>query len=103
MLNRRLMTALKGAGLLLVAALFAGMVYEQIGERRDRRRLPQIGRSLDLGGRTLNISCSGTGSPPVIFESAGNGPGLGWEPLEVEVARFTEASGTTEPVKVGVI
>lgn len=46
---------------------------------------------MDLGGRTLNISCVGTGVPPVIFESGGNGPGLEWEPLQAEVAKFTQA------------
>ena len=46
---------------------------------------------MDIGGRSLNISCSGTGNPPVIFESGGNGPGLGWESLQADVAKFTQA------------
>lgn len=91
MVNRRLKTALNCLGLSLAAALAAGMVYERIGERRDRRRLPQIGRSVDLGGRILNIYCSGTGGPPVIFEAGGNGPGLAWEPARSEVAKFALA------------
>jgi pimeloyl-ACP methyl ester carboxylesterase len=91
MVNRPLKTALRCLGLLIAAALVAGIVYEQIGERRDRWRLPQIGRSVDIGGRILNIYCSGAGSPPVIFESGGNGPGLGWEPLRSEVAKFALA------------
>jgi pimeloyl-ACP methyl ester carboxylesterase len=91
MLNLRLKTALKSLGLLIAAALVSGIVYEQIGERRDRRRLPQIGKSVDLGGRSLNISCLGTGGPAVIFESGGAGPGLGWEPLQTEVSKFTQA------------
>jgi pimeloyl-ACP methyl ester carboxylesterase len=72
-------------------ALFLGIVYEQVGRRRDRARFPQIGRSVDIGVRSLNISCSGTGGPPVIFESGGAGPGLGWEPFQTEVAKFTQA------------
>lgn len=46
---------------------------------------------MDIGGRSLNISCLGAGNPPVIFESGGNGPGLGWQPLQAEVAKFTQA------------
>jgi len=46
---------------------------------------------VDIGGRSLNISCSGAGGPPVIFESGGPGPGLEWEPLQTEVAKFTQA------------
>jgi pimeloyl-ACP methyl ester carboxylesterase len=91
LLKRRLVTLLKGVAILMIAALVAGIVYEQLGRRRDTSRLPQIGKSVDIGGRTLNIFCSGTNGPPVIFESGGDGPGLGWEPMQTEVAKFTEA------------
>lgn len=74
-----------------VVLILAGIVYEQIGRRRDRARFPQIGRSVDIGGRTLNIFCSGAGAPPVIFESGGPGPGLEWEAFLPEAAKFTQA------------
>jgi pimeloyl-ACP methyl ester carboxylesterase len=91
MLNRWLKTALTSFVFLTAALLVAGIVYEQRGRSHDRMRFPQIGRSVDIGGRTLNISCLGTGGPPVIFESGGAGPGLVWEPLQAEVAKFTQA------------
>ena len=90
MLARRPRVVLKGLALFLAAALICGILYEQIGHRQDRRRLPQIGRSVDIGGRTLNIFCSGRGGPAVIFESA-SGIGLEWQPAQTEVASFTEA------------
>ncbi|HET8923212.1 MAG TPA: alpha/beta hydrolase [Candidatus Acidoferrum sp.] len=89
-MNRWFGIALKSVALLIVAALVSGFIYEQIGRRRDRRRLPQIGKSVDVGGRTLNIFCSGTDGPSVIFESGGDGPGLEWESLQTEVAKFTQ-------------
>jgi pimeloyl-ACP methyl ester carboxylesterase len=46
---------------------------------------------VNIGGRSLNIFCSGAGEPPVVFESGGAGPGLGWEPFQTEVAKFTQA------------
>jgi pimeloyl-ACP methyl ester carboxylesterase len=46
---------------------------------------------VDIGGRTLNIFCSGSGTPPVIFESGGPGPGLEWEAFQPEAAKFTQA------------
>jgi len=82
---------LKVLGIALVVVLILGVAYEQFGRRQDRKRLPQIGRSVDIGGRTLNIFCSGDGSPAVIFESPGAEPGLIWEPIETEIARFTRA------------
>jgi hypothetical protein len=48
--------------------LLFGTTYQQIGERHDRRLAPQLGRSIEVAGRTLNIYCSGEGSPTVIFE-----------------------------------
>jgi pimeloyl-ACP methyl ester carboxylesterase len=91
LLNRRVKVALKSFLFLIIAALVTGIVYEQIGRRRDRARFPQIGRSVDIGGRTLNIFCSGAGAPPVIFESGGPGPGLEWDTFEPEAAKFSQA------------
>ena len=91
MLKRWLKFALKSLAALMALVLGAGIVYEQIGRRRDRARFPQIGRSVDIGGRTLNIFCSGAGTPPVIFESGGPGPGLEWEVFQPEVSKFTQA------------
>jgi pimeloyl-ACP methyl ester carboxylesterase len=71
--------------LLLIAA---GIIYEQLGERRGRRRFPQVGRSVDIGGRSLNIHCLGEGSPAVILEAA---VGYRWTPIQREVAKFTRA------------
>ena len=77
--------------ILLAVTLVLGVTYEQIGRMRDRKRLPQIGRSVDIGGRTLNIFCSGTGAPAAVFEPGGDSPGLGWEPVPTQVANFTQA------------
>src|SRR5262245_1957102 len=72
-------------------ALVVWIFYEQLGRRRDLKRLPQVGKSVDIGGRALNISCSGTGTPSVIFESGGEAPGLTWAAYQMEVAKFTQA------------
>jgi len=91
LLKRWLKIALRSFTVLIALALLAGIVYEQIGRQRDRARFPQVGRSVDIGGRSLNIFCSGAGAPPVIFESGGPGPGLEWEAFQPEVAKFTQA------------
>jgi pimeloyl-ACP methyl ester carboxylesterase len=71
--------------------LITGFVYEQVGERRDRTQFPQIGRSIDIGGRSLNMYCSGDGSPPVIFDSGGGMPGYSWLLVQPDVAKLTRA------------
>src|ERR1051326_2623491 len=76
---------------ILMLLVLAGIVYEHVGQRLDRRRYPQIGRSVDIGGRTLNIYCSGEGTPSVIFEGAGHTAGYAWTGIQAEVAKFTRA------------
>jgi pimeloyl-ACP methyl ester carboxylesterase len=91
MLKFRLGVILKSIAVVAVALLVLGILYEQVERRKDRKRIPQIGRSVDIGGRTLNIFCSGAGAPPVIFESGGPGPGLEWGAFQPEAAKFTQA------------
>ena len=78
-------------GVLVFALLVAGYIYEEVGRRRDRRELPQIGNSYDIGGRTLNIFCSGTGSPAVIIDTGAGAPGYSWSHIQPKLAQFTRA------------
>ena len=75
----------------LVLPILAGVVFEQIGQRLDRRRYPQIGQSVDIGGRTLNIFCSGQGGPAVVFDTYGHMSGYSWNAVQSEVAKFNRA------------
>lgn len=90
----------------LAIALGSGVFYEQFERKRDQERFPQIGRSVDIGGRTLNIYCSGSGSPAVIFQSGAtwpfytpramfeNGsprPGYAWVAIQRDLAGDTTA------------
>lgn len=79
------------AGVGLLGVICAGIVYERVGEQTDRRRLPQIGRSVDIGGRSLNIYCSGDGAPAVIFDSGAGEPGYTWSAIQPEIAKLTRA------------
>ena len=75
-----------------LAVLFVcGCIYEEIGEWHDRKLAPPIGRSVDIGGRKLNIYCSGQGSPTVVFEANWGSPGYTWLHIQREVATFTRA------------
>ena len=76
--------------LIPICVIVAGVIYERAAEKKDREGIPQIGQSIDIGGRSLNIYCSGQGSPAVILEAA-NGPGLFWSDIQAEIAKFTTA------------
>jgi pimeloyl-ACP methyl ester carboxylesterase len=79
-----------GVGLIVLAA-GSGFVYERVGERQDERRFPRVGRSVDIGERTLNIYCSGQSGPTVILESDMGAPGYSWLLIQREVSQFTRA------------
>jgi len=81
----------KLAAVAAAALLFFGWSYEKFGEWRDARRNPQIGHAIDIGGRRMNIFCSGQGSPAVIFESGPSMPGFDWALVQPEIAAFTQA------------
>jgi len=75
---------------LLVLALLAGFAYEQVGRARDARQVPpRVGQAVDIGGRTLNLYCSGQGTPTVILEPGGNSPGYAQLLLQSKMANIT--------------
>ena len=77
--------------MLAALVLLAVAMYEHIGAWRDSRVLKQIGHSVDIGGRTLNIHCTGEGSPTVVFVSGSTGLGYVWTPTQRGVSAFTRA------------
>lgn len=78
------------AAILLLAAL--GFVYEQVGRSKDRKIMPpRVGRVIDIGGRSINLYCSGSGSPAVILETGANSAGYGWVLVQPKIAAFTQA------------
>jgi pimeloyl-ACP methyl ester carboxylesterase len=75
----------------LLFAIAAGIAFEWIGERRDSERFPRVGRAVDIGGRSLNIYCSGQGTPTVILDTGGSSPGYQNLPLQALVSKETRA------------
>jgi pimeloyl-ACP methyl ester carboxylesterase len=77
---------------LIVLALLVGFTYEQVGRARDSSQLPpRVGQAVDIGGRTLNLYCSGQGTPTVILETGGNSPGYSLLVEQSKMAAFTRA------------
>src|SRR5579871_5917386 len=84
--KRRVLRFFKWAVLIVVAlgivVAVCGILYQAIGNWRDARRFPQRGRSVNLGPQfantSLNIDCSGQGSPTVIMDTGLGVPAVGW-------------------------
>ena len=76
---------------MLLGLLVVGTIYEQIGRRHDLLGIARIGEAIDVGGRSLNLYCAGSGKPTVIFESGANNPGLAWLKVQPKIAGLTRA------------
>ena len=75
---------------LLVLAILVGFAYERVGRARDASQLPaRVGQAVDIGGRSLNLYCSGQCTPTVILETGGNSPGYAWQLQQSKMAEFT--------------
>jgi pimeloyl-ACP methyl ester carboxylesterase len=71
----------------LAVALIAGLVFEQISERRTIRRFPSPGRLVDVGGHSLHMRCQGRGDGPTIFIEQGAGSlSVFWWPAQRDLA-----------------
>jgi pimeloyl-ACP methyl ester carboxylesterase len=86
----RAASTLRSAALTAAALCAAGFIYEQVGQLRNPLP-PRQGQSVDIGGRSLNYSCVGRGSPTVIFESGSGGPGKDWTRFQQRVAAYSRA------------
>jgi pimeloyl-ACP methyl ester carboxylesterase len=80
---------LAGIVILCIAAI-TGSTYQFVSDRKDARRFPQEGRSLDVGGFRLNIHCTGKGGPAVVLDSGLGIPAMGWDLVQPDVEKFTQ-------------
>ena len=69
----------------------AGLVYQSVGSRRGARRHPPPGELIDADGQRLHVSCTGAGTPVVLFEAGIAASSLSWTHVQPAVARFTRA------------
>lgn len=89
-MKRALKAVLIVTGLLLVAALAIGVTWEQVARRSENEHFPRVGRSVEIGGRSMNIDCAGEAGPVVILDSGFGTPGYAWRPIQTQIATFTE-------------
>jgi pimeloyl-ACP methyl ester carboxylesterase len=75
----------------LAALATLGVLYQQIGARRQRRRFGPPGSLIDVGGHRVHATCAGSGSPLVLFESGIAASSLSWATVQARIATFTRA------------
>src|SRR5687767_9865804 len=99
--------------LLLAATLALALplsVVAREGALMEAAATPEASRSrVDIGGRSLFISCTGTGTPTVVLEAGSGNTADTWVSVQPEVARFTRVCsydraglGQSDPAPTGV-
>ncbi len=74
----------------MAGAALAGMLYQTIGARRDKRRFAGTGRLVEIGhGDKLYLLEKGAGGPTVLFEAGIAATNLNWFHIQEHVAQFT--------------
>ena len=73
----------------MLALASIGGGYETLGEAADARAYPMPGQLIDVGGHSLHLRCTGSGTPTVVLEPGAGGMSsiLGW--VAPAVARDT--------------
>jgi len=73
----------------MLALASIGGGYETLGEAADAEAYPMPGQLIDVGGHSLHLSCTGSGTPTVVLEPGAGGMSsiLGW--IAPAVARDT--------------
>ena len=93
----------------LALALPVGIVAQEGASTEAPATPTPSGNRVDIGGRALFISCTGTGSPTVVLEAGSGNAADTWVSVQPEVARFTRVCsydpaglGQSDPVPNGV-
>ena len=81
--------------MLALAAVGGG--YETVREATDASAYPMPGQLIDVGGHSLHLNCTGSGSPTVVLEPGAGGmsSNLGW--ITPAVARDTRVCVYASP------
>jgi len=64
----------------MLALASIGSGYETLREAADAKAYPMPGQLIDVGGHSLHLNCTGSGSPTVVLETGGGemSSNLGW-------------------------
>jgi pimeloyl-ACP methyl ester carboxylesterase len=73
----------------MLALASVGGGYESVREAADAKAYPMPGQLIDVGGHSLHLSCTGSGSPTVVLQPGGGemSSNLGW--ITPAIARDT--------------
>lgn len=88
---------LQGIGILLLAVLLAGLVYQLVASLIDERRYPAPGKLVKVKDTQLHVYCLGSGTPTVLLETGLGGFGLQFQSLMSKIGGFARVCAFDRP------
>lgn len=88
---------LKWFGIILVALVLLGVVYQAVAVELDKRNYPPRGQLYTVNGHQMHMICMGEGSPTVILQAGGLDESLGWYRIQHQLAEHTRVCAFDRP------
>ena len=77
----------KWVGLLLLALILSGAVYQQVGAAIDDFTVPQTGRIVQVNGQGVNVVCTGSGTRTYVLDAGLGSWSMEWYRLQPILAK----------------
>jgi len=81
---------LKWFGIVLVALIVAGIVYQTVATELDKGTYTPRGQMYTVNGHQMHLVCLGEGSPTVILEGGATAESLWWYWVQQQLAEHTQ-------------
>ena len=88
---------LKWFGIVLVALVLLGVVYQAVAVELDKRAYAPRGRLYTVNGHQMHMICTGEGSPAVILVSGAIAESLWWTRVQNQLAEHTQVCAYDRP------
>lgn len=89
----RFLKVLKWIGLIIIALMIIGFIYEQISEYIDTKTLKVPGQMIQIGDHKMHIYCTGeniSGSSTIILEAGAGNNYTTWHGIQPELSKYTQ-------------
>lgn len=88
---------LKWFGIVLVALVLLGVVYQAIGTELDKRNYSPRGQLYTVNGHQMHMACMGEGSPAVILSPGAVSESVWWYRVQNQLAEHTQVCAYDRP------
>jgi pimeloyl-ACP methyl ester carboxylesterase len=84
-------------GIILVALVILGVVYQAVATELDKRNYAPRGQLYTINGHQMHLVCKGEGSPAVILQAGASAESLWWYRVQNQLAEHTKVCAFDRP------